>query len=58
MPVLESPPIIIPSPVRQLTALTLDRYSAILSADKVYYSLKGPPPTQPSELSHITPDQI
>ncbi len=43
MPVLESPPIIIPSPVRQLTTLTVDRYSAILNADKVYYSLKGPP---------------
>jgi len=43
MPLLEAPSIVIPSPVRQLTALTLDRYSPIRCADKVYYSLKGPP---------------
>ncbi len=43
MPLLESPPIIVPEPVRQFTTLTINRHSPILSADKVYYSLKGPP---------------
>jgi hypothetical protein len=44
MPLLESPLIIIPTPpIRQFATLTVDRHSPILSADKVYYSLKGPP---------------
>jgi hypothetical protein len=43
MPLLESPVIIVPTPIRQLTTLTVDRLSPILSADKIYYSLKGPP---------------
>src|SRR5579863_9088880 len=43
MPLLESPSIIVPEPARQFTTLTVNRHSPILSADKVYYSLKGPP---------------
>lgn len=47
MPLLESPLIFFPAPVRHLTALTVDRPSPILSTGKVYCSLKGPP--NPSE---------
>jgi hypothetical protein len=43
MPLLESPLIIVPEPIRQFTTLTVNRHSPILSADKVFYSLKGPP---------------
>jgi hypothetical protein len=43
MPLLESPLIIVPEPVRQFTTLMVNRHSPILSADKVFYSLKGPP---------------
>ncbi|HLX65369.1 MAG TPA: hypothetical protein VKR41_00190 [Puia sp.] len=43
MPLLESTLIVLPEPVREFTTLMVDRYSAILSADKVFYSLKGPP---------------
>jgi hypothetical protein len=43
MPLLDSPFFITPEPVRQYATLTLPRRSAILNADKVYYSLKGPP---------------
>jgi len=43
MPLLESPLFIVPVPVRQYTTLTVARHSPIRSADKVYYSLKGPP---------------
>lgn len=45
MPLLESPQIIVTVPVRQYATLTVDRPSLILGADKVYYSLKGPPAT-------------
>jgi hypothetical protein len=43
MPLLESPQFIVPPPLRQYATLTVDRHSPILSADKIYYSLKGPP---------------
>jgi hypothetical protein len=43
MPLMGSPVFVIPVPVRQYTTLTIARHSPILSADKVYYSLKGPP---------------
>jgi hypothetical protein len=43
MPLLESPLIIFPAPVRQLITLTINRHSSIVSTDDVYYSLKGPP---------------
>jgi hypothetical protein len=43
MPLLETPPFIVPAPIRQFATLTVARHSPILSADKVYYSLKGPP---------------
>lgn len=43
MPLLESPEFTISPPLRQYATLTVDRHSPILSADKIYYSLKGPP---------------
>jgi hypothetical protein len=43
MPLMESPVFVIPVPVLQYTTLTVARHSPILSAGKVYYSLKGPP---------------
>ena len=43
MPLLESPQFTVPLPLRQYATFTVDRHSPILSADKVYYSLKGPP---------------
>jgi hypothetical protein len=43
MPLLESPLFVLPVPVRQYATLTVVRHSPILSADEVYYSLKGPP---------------
>ena len=45
MPLLESPQFIVPAPIRQYATLTPDRSSPILNADKIYYSLKGPPAT-------------
>ena len=43
MPLLESPLFIVPVPIRQYATLTVARHSPILSADDVFYSLKGPP---------------
>jgi hypothetical protein len=43
MPLLESPLFVVPAPIRQYATLTVARHSPILSAHKVYYSLKGPP---------------
>ena len=57
MPLLVSALIVVPEPIRQFTTLTINRHCPILSADRVFYSLKGPP-IRPPELSHISPDQI
>ncbi len=43
MPLLESPQFTVSLPLRQYATLTVDRCSPILSAEKIYYSLKGPP---------------
>jgi hypothetical protein len=43
MPLLESTPFIVPIPIRQYATLRVAGHSPIRSADKVYYSLKGPP---------------
>jgi hypothetical protein len=43
MPLLESPVFVVPVPVRQYTTLTVTCQPPIVSADKIYYSLKGPP---------------
>ena len=43
MPLLESPVFTVPQPVRTYSTLTATRQSPILSADDIYYSLKGPP---------------
>jgi hypothetical protein len=43
MPLLASPVYVVPVPVRDYTTLTVTRPCQILSADKIYYSLKGPP---------------
>ena len=45
MPLLESPQFLVPGPIVQYTTLTADRPSPIISVDKIYYSLKGPPAT-------------
>jgi hypothetical protein len=45
MPLLESPAFTAPAPVRQFSTLIVVRHSSLLSADQVYYSLKGPPAT-------------
>ena len=43
MPLLQSPAYVVPEPIRTYTTLTVARPCQILSADEIYYSLKGPP---------------
>ena len=43
MPLLESPVFVVPVPTRVYATFTVDPHATILSADKIYYSLKGPP---------------
>ena len=47
MPLLESPLVIVPVPVRRYATVTIARHSPLLSADRIYYSLKGPPEATP-----------
>lgn len=43
MPLLGSPAFTVPPPVCAYAPLTVAHESPIISADKIYYSLKGPP---------------
>lgn len=43
MPLLGSPTFTIPPPIRVYATLTAPDQSPILSAEKIFYSLKGPP---------------
>jgi hypothetical protein len=43
MPLLESPVFVVPAPIRVYATLMASPECPILSAEPVYYSLKGPP---------------
>jgi hypothetical protein len=47
MPLLESPIFTVSPPIYAYSTLTVARQCSILSAEKIYYSLKGPPELSP-----------
>src|SRR6185312_11024712 len=50
MPLLGCPLFTVPSPVRIYATLAVPSQAPFLSADKIYYSLKGPPEAASADL--------